>query len=464
MKDKIPSSMTKPFYSIALYLYKLSCSKQLPIFGRAQVARDLERLHPTENCETICTEYYVGKLAKSLMVCFLGFLLGVLVSAQSEAGKLLSEYGTIARGSYSEGSKSLELEGYFETGERQSFFIEVGAKLLSEEEAESLARELVDRLPAMILADNKSLQEVTESLLLEESYEQYPFLVEWRSNRPDIVSSSGNVCVDSETGEQVVLTARIRYEEIEGMEWEQEIPVCVVRAELSEEELLRIELEEMLKVSELESRNQAEWKLPENYQGEKIIWKQKEENHGPVLCGVALLVAVLIFFLADNDLHRELEKKRLHMKKEYPDVVQKLTLYIGAGLSVRGAFQKIAYRYEQDKKEGRAESPIYEEMLYACRQLQTGVSEGAVYENFGKRTGLQEYVRLSSLLMQNLKRGNSTLLQRLREEVEKAYAEQLQNSRKLGEEAATKLLLPMLMLLAVVMLMIMIPAFSSMGA
>ena len=133
-------------------------------------------------------------------------------------------------------------------------------------------------------------------------------------------------------------------------------------------------------------------------------------------------------------------------------------------MSVRGAFQKIAYHYEQDRKEGRAESPIYEEMLCACRQLQAGMSEGAVYENFGKRTGLQEYVRLCSLLMQNLKKGNSTLLQRLREEVEKAHAEQLQNSRKLGEEAATKLLLPMMMLLAVVMLMIMIPAFSSMGA
>ena len=131
MKDKMPSGIEKPFYSIALYLYKLTCSKQLPIVGRGQVTRDLERLHPTENRETVCTEYYVGKLAKSLMVCFFGFFLGVVVSVQSGAGKLLGEDGRIVRGSYTEGSKHLELEGYFETGKRQLFSVEVGAKLLS---------------------------------------------------------------------------------------------------------------------------------------------------------------------------------------------------------------------------------------------------------------------------------------------------------------------------------------------
>ena len=39
----------------------------------------------------------------------------------------------------------------------------------------------------------------------------------------------------------------------------------------------------------------------------------------------------------------------------------------------------------------------------------------------------------------------------------------IQNARKLSEEAATKLLLPMVMLLVVVMVMIMVPAFSNAG-
>ena len=70
---------------------------------------------------------------------------------------------------------------------------------------------------------------------------------------------------------------------------------------------------------------------------------------------------------------------------------------------------------------------------------------------------------MSTLLTQNLKKGNADLLSRLQEEVHKAAAEQLQCVRRLIEEAGTKLLLPMIMMLAVVMIMIMLPAFYSMG-
>ena len=131
-------------------------------------------------------------------------------------------------------------------------------------------------------------------------------------------------------------------------------------------------------------------------------------------------------------------------------------------MTVRGAFQKIASDFER-KREGMAgRHPAYEEMLYTCRELKSGVSEGAAYEHFGRRAGRQEYIRLSTLLMQNLKRGNSTLLERLREEADKAGEERLMQSRRLGEEAGTRLLVPMVLMLAVVMVMIMAPAFSAM--
>lgn len=461
---KVTRGVWKPFYCMALYLYKLACRRRLPIVGESRVSGDLERLHPTENKAAVCTDYYVEKLAKSLLIGFLGTMLGVVVSVKNGTEKILQEDGTIVRGAYGEAGKSLELEACLETGEKYDLSLQLEAKALTAQEAELLVREFSTRLPLLILGANPSLQEVTQNLCLEESYEGYPLWVEWHSSRLDLVSNLGEVSDIPEGSEQVILTARILYEEQADMEWEQEIPICVVARVLTAEEAFQRELEELLKVSERESRSLTEWKLPESIQETKITWKQRVTDYGPAVWGASLVVSVLIFFLADNDLHKDWERRRIQMKRAYPDVIQKLTLYMGAGLTVRGAFQKIAGSYEQEKKEGKAEKPIYEEMLFACRQLQAGVSEGVVYEQFGKRTGLQEYVRLSSLLTQNLKKGNSALLKRLREEVDKAYLEQLQNSRRLGEEASTKLLLPMVMLLAVVMLMIMIPAFSSVGA
>ena len=92
-----------------------------------------------------------------------------------------------------------------------------------------------------------------------------------------------------------------------------------------------------------------------------------------------------------------------------------------------------------------------------------GISESAAYENFGKRTGVREYIRLSTFLTQNVKKGSTQLLQQLREEARTAEVMRMQNARKLNEEASTKLLLPMMLLLLMVMILIMYPAFSNVG-
>ncbi len=124
-------------------------------------------------------------------------------------------------------------------------------------------------------------------------------------------------------------------------------------------------------------------------------------------------------------------------------------------MTVRAAFFKIA-------SSGSGEvNPVYSEMIFTCRELKSGISEEEGYERFGKRTGLQEYIRFSALLGQNLKKGSANLLSRLREEADSAVIERMQNCRRLGEEAVTKLLLPMILMLLVVMVMILLPAFTS---
>ena len=95
--------------------------------------------------------------------------------------------------------------------------------------------------------------------------------------------------------------------------------------------------------------------------------------------------------------------------------------------------------------------------------MRSGLSEAEAYAQFGKRIGLQEYIRLTTLMTQNLKKGSASLLERLRDEADRSLSEQMQRGRQLGEEASTKLLLPMVMMLGVVMVMVIMPAFGSMG-
>ena len=185
-----------------------------------------------------------------------------------------------------------------------------------------------------------------------------------------------------------------------------------------------------------------------------LLWlKEKTESeperNSAIILGLSVGAAIAVFFLTDKDLKDQVQKKRERLRMCYPDLVHKMTLYMVAGLSIRSAFGQIGKTNEM--------------VGYACREMQAGLSEQTVYEHFGKRAGVREYVKLSTLLCQNLKKGSRTLLTRLEEEAIISEENRIQASRRLGEEAGTKLLIPMMLQLAMIMLMIMIPAFSMMG-
>lgn len=442
-------------YKAALFLYKQMCIRKIPLFVSPQVERDLLQLHPGENIQYLKTEYYVKKLSLVLTVLLLGGIFGITAKISANGKVLLKEDGSIKRGTYLEGKQEIQVTAGME---EDSFDITIGLEptRLSWEEADGLAESLFEQLPMLILGKNDSLQQVCHDLELLEKYEGFPFQVEWKSSRPDILGSSGSVKEVREE-QSLFLTVSLRYEEYEQ---EEVLEITVISPLLTAEEQVYRELEEYLISLEENSREQEAWILPKQWEGRDIVWRQKVEDNSILLWMAALAVAVVIYRMSDKDLHQQLEKRRQSLRKEYPDLVHRLALFVGAGMTVRGAFGKISADYEKKREDTGRKLSAYEEILRTWRELQSGTSEGAAFEHFGKRTGQQEYIRLGALLMQNVKRGNSTLLERLREEADKAGEEKLMESRRLGEEAGTKLLIPMVMMLAVVMVMIMVPAFS----
>ena len=93
--------------------------------------------------------------------------------------------------------------------------------------------------------------------------------------------------------------------------------------------------------------------------------------------------------------------------------------------------------------------------------MQCGIPEGQAIEEFGKRCQLQSYLKLSSLLEQNRRTGTKNLTKLLEQEMNGAWEQQKSMARRLGEEAGTKLLLPLMLMLVVVMVIIMVPAMMT---
>ena len=445
-------------YKIVMFWYKKLHMWRIPVPGKEKVKADLSQMHPGENSRECVTDYYVAKLSVSIAVLLVGILLSVALH-YGEKGKNVIEDEWMYRGSDETGMQLYDITGQVEEGEKYSFHVEVAPRRYKETELQTWYRQFGEQLPELILGKNTSPDSVSSDLELYEQYSGFPFSVEWTSELPEIIDENGRVS-QPQTKTAVRLEAEIAYGDFYR---KTEVVVSVAAKDLSEAESEKQQIEELLLQAQEKDPENEKILLPTEINGKRISWTETAAKTGWKILTGAMVAAVLIFFFQDKDLHDLVEKKKREERRSYPEILQKLTLYLEAGMTVRTAFCRIADAYEKERELGGKRQEAYEEMLIAARELRMGVSEAAAYENFGRRTGVREYLRLSTFLVQNLKKGSSFLLQQLKEEARQAETMRLQNARKLSEEATTKLLLPMVMLLVIVMVIIMVPAFSNAG-
>lgn len=133
-------------------------------------------------------------------------------------------------------------------------------------------------------------------------------------------------------------------------------------------------------------------------------------------------------------------------------------------MTIKNAWGKMCIEYENkcENKALNTKRYVYEEMVATHNEIQNGVTEIEAYDHFGRRVQLVPYMKLSSLLVQNTKKGTADLLQLLEYEAIQAFEERKEVAKRLGEEAGTKLLGPMVLMLFIVLAIIMIPAFMQM--
>lgn len=96
------------------------------------------------------------------------------------------------------------------------------------------------------------------------------------------------------------------------------------------------------------------------------------------------------------------------------------------------------------------------------REMQDGTGQTEALRHLGQRNALPEYRKLSLLLIQNLRRGTRELCLILEREELIAFDMRKMQAQKSGEEASTKLLLPMMGMLVIVLVILMVPAMMTM--
>lgn len=466
--EELPSEFTekgilRSFLKVAAMLHRKFVSSShlyMRSRGRRRVQDNLKVLSPGSDIKKSLESYYIRKAGLVLMIIFIGCILATLSSYNNAGSELIPEDRILNRKDYGEGDKKEEVVAFDAEGDIVGEFdVEISERLYTKAEAEKLFSKVREFLPKEILGKNKDLNNVRGDLNLVEKISGYPFEFSWMSDDYDIIHSDGKVFTDSvdEKGTVVMLTCRATYQD---MKWEEVFYANVFPREIYRGEALVKNIEKLIKEREESTRCDERFALPDKVDGVPLSYSRKKKDNSMLLLMLMLVCAAAIFIAKDKELTKEVEVRKRQLLLDYPQFVTRLVLYMGAGMSVRGILLKFSDEYKKDKQKGKY-SFLYEEVVRSCHELQSGLSELAVYEGFGIRCGLQQYTRLVTLLSQNLKKGNSELLELLKEECSKATAERMAYARKLGEEAGTKLLLPMIMMLLIVMIVIMIPAYLS---
>ena len=118
----------------------------------------------------------------------------------------------------------------------------------------------------------------------------------------------------------------------------------------------------------------------------------------------------------------------------------------------------MAGTYEEALRKGGEKREAMEEIRRMAAELQNGTSETEAIRQFGERSGNARYRTLAQLLLQHLSRGNRELAILLAEDSREAFEERKKEARIRGEQAGTKLVFPMLLMLGVVIAILLVPA------
>lgn len=349
----------------------------------------------------------------------------------------------------------LTVEGLSEKPEKLT--VEVGAKQYTEAEAKELFSSLIEEIPFIICGNNENLSSVREDLELVKSLPEYGVKLTWYPEDAELISYDGEVRND---GLKSPISTSLRLIFSDGnTDSTYEIPVTVLPKLRDDKESLIADFQKMLSDENTKQINSGELVLPEEFEGRSLSYKKDADLTPLFIIFLGVVAAVSLAFKERSEASARLKRREEELTIDYSEFVSKLMVFIGAGFGIRGAWEKIVEGYERSG----IKRALYTEMKISLGELERGVPEGKVYTDFGRRCGLRPYIKLCSILEQNRKNGGRNIRALLSAEMAEAFLERKNIAKRLGEEAGTKLLIPLFIMLMIVMAIVILPAMLALN-
>ncbi len=437
--------------------------------GNDRLRSELKKIKPTEDAMLSLIRFSDRRLTLAALALTIGTVLTIGAELNALNTHELLEGNVIKRNDYMGGKKDVRLSvRRVQDEEREEVDITVSDRKYLEEDLIKMAADADEILAVSMLSDNPSVDEISGDMAFVSSIEGYPFKISWRTTDPLLINAKGIINEDRfeklkdkiniYEGVPVGIHYELAYEDFVH---ETDFTVRIFPEKMNDEMTLSEYVRELADENDARDREESFLKLPDEIDGSMLVYEEIRDKRSIVLLVLTIMTAAGLYIREGEELKKKVKEREKELISDYPGMVNKFLLFYSAGLTTRGIVSKLCREYRISLDNGGKKRFLYEEMLICEGYMNEGMGEITAYEGLASGVGLHRYRHFISLVTQAIGKGRSDLLAQLEREASEAFQDRKNRARELGEEAGTKLLFPMLMMLLTVLIIVMVPALIS---
>ncbi len=431
--------------------------KKIYRLSYAKIGKRIEKIKVNNYKKEDTYIYMVSRISISIIAFILIIIFGDLICLNNTFSKT-ANVKSIFRKNYGEGEKVYELEAKFKDGYRQNVKIKLPEKANSYDDVKLIFENSYQSILKNMLNGNQSINNITGDVKLIYSLDNN-VTVDWNLNNTLYIDYGGKILWDNMGNvDKVSVDIEVTLS-LDTYSKTYNIPLTINKAGRKKSEIIDESIEKYI---DEYTKSDKEVELMNSINDEEVEFVEKKKKSSIIYIFIGVIMALVLYMIKGKELQDYEDKRRKQLEIDYVTMVNKITILHSAGMTILAAWDKVISDYEKNKST-LGMRYAYEEMKYARQKMKNGYSECQAYLDYGKRCGIHSYIKFGNLLEQNIRKGTKGLSEILESEVNDAYEERKALARKKGEEAGTKLLLPMGIMLVISMAIIIIPAFLSMG-
>lgn len=170
---------------------------------------------------------------------------------------------------------------------------------------------------------------------------------------------------------------------------------------------------------------------------------------------LAVVIAIIGVVYRQTEVYDKLNSRENELICQFPSVVSKMTLLVGAGLTMREAWREVA-------SSGTGE--LYKEMRMVVSDKENGATDEDAFGCFGDRCKVREIRRFAMSTVQNMQKGNSEQVEFLKDMSSEMWEVKKKLVKKRVEDMKTLLLVPTFMVFIGILIMVIGPMLLGMGS